>query len=304
MEDSQNTHNTGVKTAIILAAGNGSRIQDLSSEKPKPLLKLGGLLLIERAILNLHAAGIEKIRVVVGFKKEQIITTLQNLKSLKSRNIKIDFIECADYEKGNGASMAAGVGQLNEPFLLTMSDHVMSVQLAKDFLSEVKKNSEYCCLATDPNIANVFDLDDATKVQSSQGSIENIGKELKDFDCIDTGLFYFSKLSCEKVRSAYSKGAYSVSEIVGHIRSKEKFRVQHISPNAFWQDVDTPSMAREAEKRMLNSLRKPTDGWVSKNINRYFSLKLSRLFSNWGVHPNVVTTIVFFVFLPSRGCIY
>ena len=74
----ENRHDraTSVRTAIILAAGNGSRIQGLSQERPKPLIKLGGLILIERALLNLKAAGIEKVRVVVGYKKEQIIEAL------------------------------------------------------------------------------------------------------------------------------------------------------------------------------------------------------------------------------------
>jgi choline kinase/phosphatidylglycerophosphate synthase len=294
-EESKSVADFRVRTAIILAAGNGSRIQDLSLDKPKPLLSLGGLLLIERAILNLKAAGIEKIRVVVGYKKEQIIATLKGLKSL--RNIDLEIVECPQYELGNGASLAAGVGDLNESFLLTMSDHVMSSSVAKDFLLQVAKNPNFCALATDPQIAKVFDLDDATKVKTREGVIEEIGKEIPQYDCIDTGLFYFSKASCELIREAFAKSAHSVSHIVAAIRAREDFRVEHIAPNAFWQDVDTPAMAREAEKRMLNSLRKPTDGWISKNLNRHCSLAISQQLVRWGVHPNAVTTVVFFVSL-------
>jgi CDP-L-myo-inositol myo-inositolphosphotransferase len=293
----ENRHDraTSVRTAIILAAGNGSRIQGLSQERPKPLIKLGGLLLIERAILNLKAAGIENIRVVVGYKKEQIIEALSQNDNFK--NLKIEFVDCPNYEEGNGASLAAGVGSMNEAFLLTMSDHVMSPALVKDFLARALEHREYCCLATDPQVDKVFDLDDATKVKTKNAAIDEIGKEISNYDCIDTGLFYFSEKSCEIIREAYSKGAQSVSGIVSAIRSREDFKIEHIAANAFWQDVDTPAMAREAEKRMLNSLRKPTDGFISKYLNRSVSLRLSFIFVKLGVHPNVVTTLVFLVSL-------
>lgn len=57
--------------AIILAAGIGSRISHLSQETPKPLIKIGGVSLLERQILYLKEAGIYDIHIVIGYKKEQ-----------------------------------------------------------------------------------------------------------------------------------------------------------------------------------------------------------------------------------------
>ncbi len=59
------------KNAVILAAGFGMRMVPINTEIPKGLLKVHGEILIERTIRQLHAAGIQKIYVVVGFMKER-----------------------------------------------------------------------------------------------------------------------------------------------------------------------------------------------------------------------------------------
>lgn len=60
-----------VENAVILAAGLSSRFAPVSYEKPKGLLTVRGEVLIERQIKQLQAAGIQRIYVVVGYKREQ-----------------------------------------------------------------------------------------------------------------------------------------------------------------------------------------------------------------------------------------
>lgn len=57
-----------IKSAIILAAGRGKRLENLTDEQPKPLCKVRGEVLIERLIEQLQAKGIDDIYVVVGYK--------------------------------------------------------------------------------------------------------------------------------------------------------------------------------------------------------------------------------------------
>ena len=53
-------------------------------------------------------------------------------------------------------------------------------------------------------------------------------------------------------------------------------------------------MKKEAEKRLVKTLVKKTDGWVSKNINRVFSTRTSMFLAKFNTSPNAVTTFVFF----------
>lgn len=60
-----------VKRAIIMAAGIGKRMQPVTLETPKPLVKVNGIRMIDTVIQGLHNNGIHEIYVVVGYLKEQ-----------------------------------------------------------------------------------------------------------------------------------------------------------------------------------------------------------------------------------------
>jgi dTDP-glucose pyrophosphorylase len=58
--------------AVILAAGKGTRMRELTSELPKPMLRLQGKPILERIIEGIVAAGIEEIFVVTGWRADVI----------------------------------------------------------------------------------------------------------------------------------------------------------------------------------------------------------------------------------------
>jgi CDP-L-myo-inositol myo-inositolphosphotransferase len=290
-----------VKTAVILAAGGGSRLLSKKGhELSKPLLKVGGLHLLERSILTLQASGIEHFRVVVGYKHESLIPVIKGLKSLAK--IDIDVTICKDYQKGNGVSLAAGAGTLEESFLVTMVDHVMVVDTIKRFLEKADRHSDKAQLATDPDPNNVFDLNDATKVKTETGKIVAVGKELSEYDEIDMGLFYFPKSFGQKIQAHVDAGARTVSDVVNAFLQKECFFSVSLK-DAIWQDVDTLEMAREAEKRVMKSLDKSNDGLVSRYLNRPISQFISRFLARWGIRPNAITTFVTLITLSAAAMV-
>jgi MurNAc alpha-1-phosphate uridylyltransferase len=65
-----------IKKAMILAAGRGQRMGELTANLPKPLLRIGNRYLIEYAIANLKAAGINEIVINISYQAEQIKTAL------------------------------------------------------------------------------------------------------------------------------------------------------------------------------------------------------------------------------------
>ena len=58
--------------AIILAAGRGSRMKNLTSDKPKCLVKLHGKPLLEWQLDSMNKSGISEIAVVTGYKNEML----------------------------------------------------------------------------------------------------------------------------------------------------------------------------------------------------------------------------------------
>ena len=78
-----------VKTALILCAGRGRRLNPLTLKKPKPLLELSNITLLENTINLIKKLGIKKIFLNTFYLKDQVKNYLND----KNFNIAIDIIE-------------------------------------------------------------------------------------------------------------------------------------------------------------------------------------------------------------------
>src|SRR5881398_439861 len=64
--------NVTIMRGVILAAGKGSRLNGTAGDKPKCLVEVGGMTLLERQIRVLKKAGIADIVVVVGCQADRV----------------------------------------------------------------------------------------------------------------------------------------------------------------------------------------------------------------------------------------
>src|SRR6476619_8338112 len=62
--------------AIILSAGQGSRLGHLTDDRPKCLIEFGGRSLLDRQLDTLAANGVDEVVVVTGFRDDQIEAVL------------------------------------------------------------------------------------------------------------------------------------------------------------------------------------------------------------------------------------
>ena len=61
-----------IETAVILAAGKGTRMGRLTADTPKPMLPLGGKPMLEHILDRLRAAGIRRVLLVIGYRGDLI----------------------------------------------------------------------------------------------------------------------------------------------------------------------------------------------------------------------------------------
>jgi phosphatidylglycerophosphate synthase len=76
---------------------------------------------------------------------------------------------------------------------------------------------------------------------------------------------------------------------VYHPRLLERLREGGADPTLYREDITTPEGRRRARRAIRHSLRKPTDGWFARTIDRSASLAISSLLAPFPVHPNAVT---------------
>jgi choline kinase len=240
----------GEKTGLILAAGFGSRLEGVSAVTEfKPLTPVAGKPLLFRTIHSLEKAGCSKIVIVLGYGHEEIEEAIS--KSYQGRTPLV-FVFNEQFDLSNGVSVLAAEEHLSEVFIMTMADHILGdtlMQIARDYNPE----PDSAALLVDYKIDTIFDMDDATKVYSEDGKIKSIGKQIKDFNCIDTGVFVCTHGLLKSLRSHYKEnGDTSISEGVQDLALEGKMYTVDVK-DGFWQDVDTPEMLHYAEEELKNA---------------------------------------------------
>lgn len=276
--------------ALIIAAGRGERLQSNGKKNiPKPLRKVGGLPLIKRIILDAKKAGISEFVVVVGYQKDKIIQAVRKY----NLGVKLDFVENPEWQKSNGLSVLAAKSHLRENFVLLMSDHIFDSQTLADF-RRIDLGEKKAILAVDYKLKTIFDTEDATKVDVENGFVKRIGKSLGNYNAVDTGMFLLTPGIFDVLGDLRKKGDVSLSDAIQCMASRDEMGTYNIG-NAFWQDVDTKPALKHAEKYLLNSCRKSTDGFISRHLNRRISLWISSLLMKTNLSANHVTGLTTFV---------
>ncbi len=172
--------------AVIIAAGRGERMGRLTSSIPKPLITLKKHSLIEYVITSCKKAGINDFLIVTGYKGELIQRKLGEGKEL---GVNIKYVSNPHWQKGNATSLMAAREELEDEkkFILSMSDHIYNEALLIKALNDYNGKPMVC---VDRNPVHVKDLEDATKVMVRlDGSVKDIGKEIVEWNYIDTGVF-------------------------------------------------------------------------------------------------------------------
>jgi 1L-myo-inositol 1-phosphate cytidylyltransferase len=233
--------------AVILMAGEGSRLRGSDKTFLKPFVPVLGRPLISYTLDMLLSTGIKALNFVVGYESKRMIA---RIKPLIPSGLSASFIENRDWQKQNGISLLAAVDCVTKSFLLTMSDHLFDNAIVDHLIDSSYR--DLLNIAVDRKIDSIFDLEDAMKVRLRGDWVTDIGKDLRDYEAIDIGLFVcpleiFDYL--ERAKSRSSSSDCSLADGVRLMADNNKVRAIDIA-EGWWQDVDTPQMLRRAERQM------------------------------------------------------
>ena len=120
-----------ISTALLLAAGTGSRLFPLTKNSPKCLTLVNEKSILERLINNLKKQGFKRLVIVTGYKNECIMDFLGS----NSRDINIEYIYSRLYRTTNNIySLWMARNIINEPFVLFESDLVLNTSLLDEMV--------------------------------------------------------------------------------------------------------------------------------------------------------------------------
>jgi D-glycero-alpha-D-manno-heptose 1-phosphate guanylyltransferase len=125
-------------TAVILAGGLGTRLQDTVSELPKPMAPINNRPFLEYQIEYWINQGVSKFILSVGYLRECIIEHFGN----SYKNVPIEYIQ-EKQQLGTGGALLSATVDMNEVFLLLNGDTFMEVNLKTFYDFHVNSQSNW-----------------------------------------------------------------------------------------------------------------------------------------------------------------
>ncbi|MFC1970547.1 sugar phosphate nucleotidyltransferase [Chloroflexota bacterium] len=226
-----------IDRAVILAAGDGDRMGDLTRNMPKVLLPIHkGEPMVLSPIRALAAAGIRNIAIVVGYLANEV---KRNLGDGSQYGVNLHYLENSDYLGGNAISaFKARSWSVEEPLVLCMGDHIIQTEIVQ-LLLNTDIITDTLCVEYRPGLGH--DIQEATKVTLFEdGSIRDIGKELIRWDALDTGVFLLTEKFFNTVEELAQVHGVSIemSDVIRFMIAKgHRFNSCDVS-ECSWMDID------------------------------------------------------------------
>ncbi len=230
--------------AVILAAGQGTRMRALGPSKP--MISVEGTALLEMVIKNAIVGGVNEVVVVTGYNGTALQEFVANLTT--RLRIKIKCVANTQWHLGNGRSVLAAKGHIEEPFHVLMADHLID----PDILRIVRTDplpEHGARLAIDTRMQNPHvDLEDVTKVLCGENKIKEIGKSLTAYNAFDTGVFWCTSGIFTAIEESIAMA--DDDSLSGGIRVLAAASLMTCCDvgDRTWIDVDTPAILNLAQQ--------------------------------------------------------
>jgi choline kinase len=176
-----------IRKAIILSAGQGSRLLPLTRDIPKCMIPLNGRTLLGWQVAALAANGITDIVVVTGFRTERVedhVLELYRDSGARIRTLFNPFFQVAD----NLGTCWIARDEMAEDFLILNGDTIVSEEIVAKLIASAQD-----AITVTVDIKSDYDDDDMKVTRDADGRLHAIGKRLlpPDTDAESIGMLAF-----------------------------------------------------------------------------------------------------------------
>ncbi len=238
--------------ALILAAGKGERLKELTKDRPKGMVSVGGRPLIDHVLDFLDHPKITEVGIVTGYQPEILESHIKAI-SL-SHNPTISLFRNPHFHEGSIRTIMTAQDFLDTDFIVLNADHIYPKRMADVYFSQCKGMTIAC------DFDRALTGDDMKIKLDSKRHLTKIRKDLKEFDGGYIGSTFVPKNRLgaykEVLRASYEiYGKQSNAEAaVGHMAANgEVISVADLS-NIGWLEVDTQEDLKHAEEVLSKGL--------------------------------------------------
>ena len=232
--------------AIILSAGQGSRLGHLVDEVPKCLIDFNGRTLLDRQLDTLEANGVHEAVVVTGFHDDRVEEALAKRSGGPAvRMIFNPFYKVAD----NTGSLYMAREELEGDCLVWNGDTLVSNALMKRVVANDRSG---ICVTIDRKQA--YDDDDMKVIAAEDGRLRAIGKRIAEgVNAESIGLLAFRSGGAERFRAAIERAMRTTEgttiwylRVIHHLAQNSEVWTLDIKGEE-WGEVDFPEDVENAE---------------------------------------------------------
>lgn len=230
--------------AVILAAGEGTRLRPLTKNRPKVMLPVANRPILEHVLNSVVAAGIRDITVVVGYRKEQVMTFLNTYP------IPVNVV-VQEKQLGTAHALSMAKEYVHTKTLVLAGDNYIDPESLRSILD--KDNALLVARHVSPSNFGVIFGDD--------GNLTRIVEKPADVPSgalVSCGVYIFTQEFIQKIREQ------TIPESLQN-RIKEGMQFSIVAASD-WQDAVSPKDLLSVNKHLLTQVVDSVSGTIDKCV--------------------------------------
>ena len=238
--------------AIILAAGEGSRMRPLTSKRPKVMLPVCGKPILEQIVLRAKQAGVESFVFVVGYGADAVKLHFGDGSNF---GVRIDYT-VQNRQLGTGHALLAAEAKAEDRFIVLNGDVLPDAESLKSMTS-IKGNAVAARRVPDPSRYGVFLCDD--------GHMKSVVEKSKTppSDLANAGIYLFDRAIFDALENTgmSERGEYELTDGLNALASKEKTKIKIIELKD-WIEVGRPWDILAANEKLMPDVKAHIQGEI------------------------------------------
>ncbi|MGQ9641677.1 MAG: bifunctional sugar-1-phosphate nucleotidylyltransferase/acetyltransferase [Candidatus Bathycorpusculaceae bacterium] len=251
---------------VVLAAGEGVRLQPITTTRPKHLIQLGGKPILEHCLDALKVAGIDETLIVIHYMGEKIRSYFGNGKDF---GLKIEYVE-QEAVKGTGNAIGIVEPYVKGEFLVAYGDLLFTPEAVKGVINLYKKEKPAVSMAVVPvektEDYGIVELDKDNRIKRI---VEKPNRGEAPSRLANAGIYVFTEEIFDKIKktAASSRGEWEITDAISLMLKDEMPVLAAQIPAEDWIDIGRLWDLLEANRWVLTKMKHKIFGIVEEGAH-------------------------------------